>query len=114
MKEADGRVGLFRQGQSRNNAVRSGNLRGFSKDILGRPRNISPARIRGFRDKPILTASAERPAGQGAPASRSEVLMTEYRRSDEPLRHEPNWSNLIFVIAVLLFLAALLARLLFG
>ncbi len=40
--------------------------------------------------------------------------MTEYRRSDESSRQEPNWSNLIFVVAVLLFLAAMLARLLLG
>jgi hypothetical protein len=38
--------------------------------------------------------------------------MSEYKRSDEPLRHEPNWANLIFVVAVLVFLAAMLARLL--
>jgi hypothetical protein len=40
------------------------------------------------------------------------VLMSEYKKSDEPLRHEPNWANLIFVAAVLAFLAAMLARLL--
>jgi hypothetical protein len=37
--------------------------------------------------------------------------MSEYKRSDERLRHEPNLANLIFVIAVLVFLAAMLARL---
>jgi hypothetical protein len=40
--------------------------------------------------------------------------MSEYKRSDEPLRHEPHWANLIFVAAVLVFLAAMLARLLLG
>jgi hypothetical protein len=38
--------------------------------------------------------------------------MSDYKRSDEPLRHEPNWANLIFVVAVLVFLAAMLVRLL--
>jgi hypothetical protein len=40
--------------------------------------------------------------------------MSEYKRSDEPFRHEPNWANLIFVVAVLVFLAAMLGRLLLG